>query len=253
MSGWGSGRGPGVEPGGFGYRPPANLLGDFSLHLDPTLLVPINGWWLQPSDGKGARLGSLLPNGFDWSILPALSGFARDMAGPGQANPSQNFARNIQANGGLPWDKIRDFVGEQAKSAFWKDLLVRGTRNMVTGEPASIGKWDASGMAVPDGVDGSTVAGTGLDTRMLSAIGLGSGALGLGKRFRFVSDTDVSLLIFIDKDAYPDKPAWLFGGGGVNIQKPLDGGKVWNIKIGGGRDQLGGLGIFGVLSISPKD
>src|SRR5580692_8296655 len=27
--------GEGVEPGGFGYRPPKNLLGDFTLKLDP--------------------------------------------------------------------------------------------------------------------------------------------------------------------------------------------------------------------------
>ncbi len=239
---------------GQGYQPPKNLLGDFTLKLDPLFLASNVGWHAQrPGQPHPVSLGSLLPNNLDHVLSLPLGGFARSMAGSGTGNPGQLLASSFQAGPGIPWDKVMEFVGDRAKSAVWRDLSIRGTRDIVTGKPVTIGKWDAAGMARPDGVDETTVAGGALDTRMLSAIGLGKGAISLGRRFRFASDADVSLLLFVDTNAWPDKPAWLFSGGGVNLQRKSGDGRLWNLKLGGGRDQAGGMGVFGVISLSPGD
>ena len=239
---------------GHGYQPPKNLLGDFTLKLDPLFLTSNVGWHAQrPGQPHPVSLGSLLPNGLDHALSLPLGGFSRGMAGSGTGNPGQLLASNFQAGPGIPWDKLLEFVSDRVKSAVWRDLSIRGTRDIVTGKPVTIGKWDAAGMARPDGVDETTVAGGALDTRKLSAIGLGKGAISLGRRFRFASDADVSLLLFVDTNAYPDKPAWLFSGGGVNFQRKSGDGRLWNLKLGGGRDQAGGLGVFGVISLSPGD
>jgi hypothetical protein len=91
----------------------------------------------------------------------------------------------------------------------------------------------------------------GLDSRSLSVLGLGRGAFSLGKRFRSSSETDVSLLIFVDPDAYSARPAWLFSGGRVNFQCSSPNGQISNLKLGGERDQAGGVGLFEVISLSP--
>jgi hypothetical protein len=130
-------------------------------------------------------------------------------------------------------------------------VVMRGDAPPVCQSAERIGKWNAARMATPDDVNARTVAASGLDSRSLSVLGLGRGAFSLGKRFRSSSETDVSLLIFVDTDAYSARPAWLFSGGGVNFQCTSPNGQVSNLKLGGGRDQAGGVGLFGVISLSP--
>ena len=130
-------------------------------------------------------------------------------------------------------------------------VVTHGDAPPVCQSAERIDKWDAAGMATPDDVDARTVAASGLDSRSLSVLGLGRGAFSLGKRFRSSSETDVSLLIFVDTDAYSARPAWLFSGGGVNFQCSSPNGQISNLKLGGGRDQVGGVGLFGVISLSP--
>ncbi len=120
-----------------------------------------------------------------------------------------------------------------------------GRPNVVTGQPSSIGLLDPAGRPRYQGVDES-VAGPALDSGWLG------GSLTLGKRFRFASDLDVSLLIHADKDAaLAGQASNLLAGGGVSVTGRTSRGAELKLRIGAVRDQAGGAAGFFLLQIGP--
>jgi hypothetical protein len=116
-------------------------------------------------------------------------------------------------------------------------------RNIMTGQPETIGKIDADGQPQFSGGTG-VIAGFGLDSRWLP-----HGAISLGKRYGFVSDADISFLLFADKDAFM-LGSMPFAGGGLGFEAKSSLGPV-KFQIGAGRSQAGG-GAFGFsLHIGP--
>src|SRR5262249_49371767 len=114
----------------------------------------------------------------------------------------------------------------------WPDVPGNKT-NIVTKKPASDGKVDPSGVYVPPD-PGDSVAGTGIP----------SPAISVGKRFLFVSDPEVHVYIYLDKDAYPQQPNLFVTGGGVGIEGKTSGGDPLKLRFGVGRDAAGGPGGF---------
>src|SRR5262249_14653443 len=96
-------------------------------------------------------------------------------------------------------------------------------------QPASIGKVDPSGTFVPTAPDG-LVAGTAIP----------SPAISIGRRFLFASHPDIHLYLYVDKDAYPDQPKYLFSGGGVGLEGKKRRGAALKLRFGAGRDSAGG-------------
>jgi hypothetical protein len=129
-------------------------------------------------------------------------------------------------------------------------VVTHGDAPPVCQSAERIGKWDAAGMATPDDVDARTVAAR---LRQPLPVGAwpGQGAFSLGKRFQSSSETDVSLLIFVDTDAYSARPAWLFSGGGVNFQCSSPNGQVSNLKLAAGGTRQAALVCSGWISVSP--
>lgn len=154
-------------------------------------------------------------------------------------------ARHLLSAGSPLWDKLADIVATQAANAAWREIGVPGRPNVVTGQPSSIGLLDPAGRPRYQGVDES-VAGTALDSGWLG------GSLTLGKRFRFASDLDVSLLIYADKDAaLAGQASNPLAGGGVSVTGRTSRGAELKLRIGAGRDQAGGAAGFFLLQIGP--
>jgi hypothetical protein len=230
-----------------GYKPPrTGLLGDYHLTLDPALLQPQMGWCGYMEGGGVRPLGGLsLFAGVDDVLQPAMGDMSSALRLNKGLAPTLS-ARNSLLSAGSPlWDKLAGLIGKAGPGALWQPIGVPGATNLVTGKPFSIGVIDPAGHPRYDGVDG-TVAGTALDSRWLGL------TLGLGRRYRFASDLDVSVQLFADKDAVLEKkPQYLFSGGALSVQGRTSWGADLNLRIGAGRDQSGGTAGFFTLQIGP--
>ena len=229
-----------------GYRPPrTGLLGDFRLTLDPALLQPQMGWCGYLPGGGLQPLSLDLFAGLDGVLEPAMGDMSRALRLNTRLTPAQS-ARNSLLSAGTPlWDKLAGLIGSAGPGALWRPVTVPGATNVVTDAPYSIGVVEPAGRVRYSGVD-ATVAGSALDSRWLGA------SVGLGRRFRFATDLDVSLQVFADKDAVlTQQPQYLFSGGALSVQGRTSWGAPLNLRVGGGRDQAGGAAGFFTLQIGP--
>ena len=71
---------PPFESGG-GYRPPRNMLGDFQLKLDPTILESRQGWLGLPSTGGPPLSVGPKLSGLDDPLSNALGNWSSAVAG----------------------------------------------------------------------------------------------------------------------------------------------------------------------------
>ncbi|MCK8787426.1 hypothetical protein M0638_23940 [Roseomonas sp. NAR14] len=237
--------------GSQGYQPPRHLLGDYTLRLDPVLMAkfdpagvaPHTGWIAHTRIGAPLKLGLQLP-ALDDPLAPILAGIARDAA----ANPKADPTKFAQARLAAADTEVMDLLAKLVLAAgqgTWKDVTAPGT-NMVTGEPASIGKIEPGGRVRHDGVEDSTVAGTGIDLEKL-------GAVSIAKKFAFASDLNVHAMIFVDKDAVlGGKMLSAMPGGGLVVKGRTSWGAELNLTVGAGRDQTGGAAGFIGLRIGPE-
>ena len=79
--------------------------------------------------------------------------------------------------------------------------------NIVTGQPASEGKIDPSGLVLPT-----------QPTGVIAGFGLPLPAISLGKRFGFATGWDVHLYLYLDKDAFAQQMRYFGSGGGVGFE-----------------------------------
>lgn len=216
--------------GGSGYRPPANLLGDYHLHLDPELTSTRHHWFGQsilggPPLALWPTLGDL-----DSGLRPLLGDFSRDMAGDGSVAP-QPLLNRLAAR--LD-DDLRRKIAEALRDALQAPLSVRGRTNIASGEPATIGTVRADGTPDYAGVT-DVVPGTGLPLRQ------GLTLLGAGRLFRYNWVPDVEVSLIFDKDAaLSGRWGTMLSGASVEIPVRLPGISNGSVTLVGGRDQVGG-------------
>jgi hypothetical protein len=224
---------------GTGYKPPDFFGDQFKLKWNyvPSWL----GWSIQTKDGQVINLGATLPGapaGLNDSFTSTMAAIARALDNQKNIDPkqvAQVFGGSADDN---VWDTLYGLL-RKGGQGLWPD--VPGNKpNIAKGGPASVGKVDPSGTVIPPSAD-DAVAGAGIP----------SPAISLGKRFPFISHPDVHLYVYVDKDAYPNKPNLLFSGAGVGIEGKTSGGNPVKLRIGAGRDESGGKAGFLTFQIGP--
>lgn len=223
-----------------GFKPPANLLGDFTLRLESNFMPAGMGWFAATRTGKVAPFGAALPS--EDALRALLGNIALQSQQAPQQNPLTFVVPQFQQADPKVWDFLYNLL-RGAGPELWQDVNGRG-RNIANGEPNTIGKVDPSGVFRPTPADG-VIAGTELDSGWIPG-----GALKLGKRFPFVTSLDVHFYAFLDKDA-AQKPDYLLSGGGVGVEGKTSGGLDVKLRVGVGRDQTGGGAGFLKLQIGP--
>jgi hypothetical protein len=224
---------------GTGYKPP-DFFGD-QFKLKWNYLPSQLGWSAQTKDGQVVNLGLWLPGtppGLNDSFSATFAAITRALDNKKPVDPKQV----AQVFGGTAddniWDTIYGLVRKGGQS-LWPD--VPGNKpNIAKGGPASTGKVDPSGTVIPSSPD-DAVAGAGIP----------SPAISLGKRFLFASHPDLHFYLYLDKDAYPNKPNLLLSGAGVGLEGKTSGGDPVKLRIGAGRDASGGGAGFIMLQIGP--
>jgi hypothetical protein len=86
---------------------------------------------------------------------------------------------------------------------------------------------------------------------VIAGFGLPSPAIKIGKRFLFVSDPDVHVYMYLDKDAYANDMKNFVSGGGIQFGGKTTGGTPLKLRLGVGRDAAGGGAGFIKLQIGP--
>jgi hypothetical protein len=168
-----------------GYQPaPIRLVPD--LTLNPTFGANLPGWSVLTLDGRVLNLSPTLPDDDDHGLFKGCGALANALKSPG-LDPQAAAPSFVSALGPNAWDKLYGLLREGGPS-LWPDIP-SWRRNIVTGRPASEGKIDPSGLALPTSPTG-VIAGFGLPSRAIS----------LGKRFGFSTDWDVHLYLYLDKD-----------------------------------------------------
>jgi hypothetical protein len=222
-----------------GYKPP-DFFGD-QFQFNSQYLPSQLGWTAQTKDGQVLNLGLCLPGGLpgaDESFRATCAAIARALNNTPKVDPKQV----AQVFGGTADDNIWDTIYGLARKggqSLWTDVPGNKT-NIAKGGPVSVGKVDPSGTVIPDAPD-DAVAGAGIP----------SPAISLGKRFLFASHPDVHLYLYLDKDAYPNKPNYLISGAGVGLEGKTSSGDPLKLRIGAGRDASGGAAGFITLQIGP--
>jgi len=224
-----------------GYQPP-NFFGDqFKLTLDLPYLPSQIGWSALTGNGQVLNLGHLLPGcGGDVndSFTSACAAVTRAQGNALTLDPRVLANSFNAAADSTVWDTIYGLM-RSAGPSLWPS--VPGTQtNVVTGQPVSIGKIDPAGTFVPTSPSG-VIAGTGIP----------SPAISLGRKFGFASDPDVHLYLYVDKDAYADKPNYLFSGGGIGLEGKTSSGNPVKLRFGAGRDTAGGGAGFITIQTGP--
>jgi hypothetical protein len=225
---------------GTGYKPPDFFGDQFKLKLNLPYLPSQLGWTAQMENGQILSLGSLLPGFPDVndSFWNACAAVARSQGGTSICDPKSLAQTFSAAADDSVWDTLYGLLRDAGPN-LWPDVPSNRT-NIVTKKPASAGKVDPSGVFVPTAPDG-VVAGTAIP----------SPAISLGKRFLFASHPDVHLYLYLDKDAYPDQPKYLFSGGSVGLEGKTSWGDPLKLRIGAGRDEAGGAAGFITIQIGP--
>src|SRR5262249_45911589 len=175
------------ENGG-SYRPPRNMLGDFQLKLDPTILQSRQGWLGLPAiGGPPVSLGLNLGSGLDDPLSNALGNWSK--SGAGVTEPKSLLDKLLLH---LDDDTLKG-IAEAMYDKFAKDSTVPGRTNVVTGDPVTNGKIGPDGR--PRQADGTPM----LDN--VDQVVPSSDFLSLHKTFKFNSIADVKVSLLVDKDA----------------------------------------------------
>src|SRR5260221_3147565 len=121
---------------GGGYRPPRNMLGDFQLKLDPTILNARPGWLGLPAiGGPPVSLGLHLDySGLDDPLRNALGNWSTALAG---VNEPKSLLDKLLLH--LDDDTLTA-IAEAMYDHFATDATVPGKKNIVTGDPVTNGK-----------------------------------------------------------------------------------------------------------------
>ncbi|MBR0641369.1 hypothetical protein [Plastoroseomonas hellenica] len=243
-----------TDPGAatYGYRPPANLLGDYRLRLRPEFEIAARGWVAQP------RFGPLTPVSVpvlvDSALRPTLSEAGRDVASAPKRDPTEVAAARLRRANAEFWDKLQQLLrdtegmqealGDVAKDSLWPSQIVPGRINAATGENAEGGK------IRPDGtVDHGDVHEQVPGLRLKQP----GPFVWMGRRFGLASDIDVFLFVFADKDALAtNRPDLLLSGGGVEAKGRTSSGNEVTVVFGAGRDAAGGPAAFLSFGFAPK-
>ncbi len=205
--------------------------------LNPTFAACLPGWSMLTREGKVVNLSPTLRDEGDEGLFKGCGALANALRNP-RLDPQAAAPSFIGALGPDAWDKLYGLLREGGPS-LWRDIP-SWRRNIVTGQPASEGKIDPSGRALP-------TAPTGV----IAGFGLPSPAISLGKRFGFSSNLDVHLYLYLDKDAYAQQMRDFVSGGGLGFEGKTSGGDKLKLRLGVGRDQAGGGAGFIRLQIGP--
>jgi hypothetical protein len=219
---------------GSGYKRPT--LFDQKLTLSPFVLSQI-GWSYLGWDSQVRSLGLWDVN--DDALGTACGALAQQFRLDPRLDPKTAVPRFQNAMSPDAWNTLYGLLRSAGPSLAWPD--VPGAQsNIVTGKPVSRGKIDASGTFVPTSPDG-----------VIAGFGLPSPAIKLGKRFLFVSDPDVHLYLYLDKDAYANDMKYFTSGGGIQFGGKTSTGTPVKLRMGVGRDAAGGGAGFIKLQIGP--
>jgi hypothetical protein len=197
------------------------------------------------------------PSPFGWSVIGSelqISNLTLTLPDDGLCVACGALAQRVRLNPGLdPNSAAPSFVGALQPGAWdtlYKLLRLAGPlawtdvpgpqRNIVTNQPASIGKVDSAGNFVPTAPDD-----------VIAGFGVPSPGIKLGKQFLFASDPDVHLYLYVDKDAYANDMKDFVSGGGVQFGGKTSGGTPLKLRLGVGRDTAGGGAGFVTLQIGP--
>lgn len=221
-----------------GYRPPRNMLGDFQLKLDPTILESRHGWLGLPSTGGPPLSLGLKLSGLDDPLGAALGNWSTKVAGT--SNPKTLMDQLLLHLD----DETLTAIAEALYDKFATDATVAGKTNIVTGDPATNGKLGPDGR--PRQADGTPM----LDN--VDSIVPGTDILSLHKNFKYSSVSDVKVSLLVDTDAVlAGKSNFMVAGGKaeVTVKTSFAPGGV-KLMVIGGRDQAGGPA--GALSVGFK-
>src|SRR5262245_5308929 len=211
-----------------GYRPPRNMLGDFQLKLDPTILQSRQGWLGLPASGGPVLSLGLGYAGLDDPLSNTLGNWSSSVAG---VSEPKTLLDKLLAK--LDDDMLRA-IAEGLYDKFAKDATVAGKSNVVTGDPVTNGKIGPDGR--PRQADGTPM----LDN--IDSLIPHTDFLSLHKNFKFNSSTDVNVSLLVDKDAIlAGKGSYVFSGASVDltVKTSWAPGGV-KLTVMGGRDQAGG-------------
>jgi hypothetical protein len=215
--------------------PPVRLVPD--LTLNPTFAASWPGWSMLTCHGKVVNLSAGLPSGSDDGLFRACGALANALRNP-MTDPQAAAPSFVNALSPDAWDKLYGLLREGGPS-LWRDIPSL-RRNIVTGQPASEGKIDPSGRALPTD-----------PTSVIAGFGLPSPGISLGKRFGFSTNLDVHLYLYLDKDAYAQQMRDFVSGGGLGFEGKTSAGTPLKLRLGVGRDQAGGGAGFIRLQIGP--
>jgi hypothetical protein len=219
---------------GIGYQRPSIF--NRTLALSPFTLTRL-GWSLMGWDLQVR--GFDLSNVNDESLRPACGALGRRLRMSPRLDPQAAAPSFLSALQPDAWDTLYGLLRMAGPTLAWSDVP-GAHRNVVTGQPVSRGKTDASGTFVPTSADG-----------VIAGFGLPSPAIKIGKRFLSASDPDVHLYLYLDKDAYAGDMKNFVSGGGVQFGGKTSGGTPLKLRLGVGRDTAGGGAGFIKLQIGP--
>ena len=75
--------------------------------------------------------------------------------------------------------------------------------------------------------------------------------ISVAKRYPFASGLDVHFYLYVDKDAFPRDMRLFVSGGGMGFESKTSDGTPLKLRVGAGRDQVGGSAGFIRLQIGP--
>ncbi len=190
------------------------------------------GWDLQV---RRLDLGALS----DDALRPACDALGRQLRLSPRLDPQMSAPSFVNALGPDAWDTLYGLLRMAGPTLAWTDVP-GAQRNVVTGEPVSRGKIDGGGTFVPTAPDG-----------VIAGFGLPSPAIKIGKRFLSVSEPDIHVYLYLDKDAYANDMKDFATGGGIQFGGKTSGGTPLKLRLGVGRDTAGGGAGFIKLQIGP--
>src|SRR6516165_4509557 len=218
-----------------GYQPPSiRLVPD--LTLNPIFASSLPGWSMLTRYGQVLNLSPTLPDD-DLGLCKGCGALSNALKNPA-LDPQVAAPSFVSALGPDAWDKLYGLLREAGPS-LWPDIPSL-RRNIVTGQPASEGKIDPSGLVLPT-----------QPTGVIAGFGLPLPAISLGKRFGFATGWDVHLYLYLDKDAFAQQMRYFGSGGGIGFEGKTSGGDTLKLRLGVGRDQAGGGAGFIRLQIGP--
>jgi hypothetical protein len=180
-----------------------------------------------------------LPAGDDDGLRTACGALSQQLRLNPRLDPQAAAPRFLNALQPDAWDTLYGLLRLAGPTLAWSDVP-GAQRNIVTGQPVSLGKIDSSGNVVPTSPDD-----------LIAGFGVPSPAIKLGKRFLFASDPDVHLYLYLDKDAYANDMRHFASGGGIQFGGKTSDGTPLKLRLGIGRDEAGGGAGFINLQIGP--